>query len=373
MIKSLKDKQYYIDRYDKLTIDRCRRHIKSFDQISTNQKLGEVANGKILKPWTGVARDVSLHFVIGEAYLNKESTIKKWMLEDQQKDERLESAILPSGIKCQKCFIPMDFECKHLHGIDDDKVLFIFRCNKCRQGRGFFENGQEYLPAPSLCPKCKIELKDKVKRSEDKIIHIETCPRCDYKDETVFNLSKKNEVIDPEFEKDRARFCLSAEEGSKYYDGKIKLEAAVKMLEKFKEKEQNKELYDKLANMKKMTVPELQAYLSKEFENSNYKSLEFSSPEIEKDVFVNFTVQDCKSGRSSQESQYDLRKNIRKLLSDTNWRLVGDNVYYRLGVISGRFRGYDREEDLLKLIKAGHSLPTPITRQRRGYGPYPKG
>lgn len=44
-------------------------------------------------------------------------------------------------------------------------------------------------------------------------------------------------------------------------------------------------------------------------------------------------------------------KLIKTALSDTNWRLMSDGVSYRLGMLEGRLRAYEREEDLLKLVE----------------------
>ena len=67
-------------------------------------------------------------------------------------------------------------------------------------------------------------------------------------------------------------------------------------------------------------------------------------------MIINFTVQDNKTGREEYDSRMTLKKLIQKLLIETNWRLMSDGIDYRLGILSGRLRGYEREEDLLKII-----------------------
>lgn len=79
--------------------------------------------------------------------------------------------------------------------------------------------------------------------------------------------------------------------------------------------------------------------------------LQLANPEIDRNVVVPFTVQDSKTGRESRTSEYDLKRLLKKILEDTNWRLMTDGVNYRLGVLAGRLRGYESEEDLLKLVK----------------------
>ncbi|MDD4111034.1 MAG: hypothetical protein PHS54_05770, partial [Clostridia bacterium] len=48
-------------------------------------------------------------------------------------------------------------------------------------------------------------------------------------------------------------------------------------------------------------------------------------------------------------SIFDLKKLLNNSLKKTNWRLMSDGVNYRLGFLSGRLKGYEGEEDILKL------------------------
>ena len=74
-------------------------------------------------------------------------------------------------------------------------------------------------------------------------------------------------------------------------------------------------------------------------------------PDIDKFVIVWFTIQDADSSRKERDSEYKLRGLIKKILVGTNWRLMTEGVSYRLGYLSGRLKGYEREEDLVLLIK----------------------
>ena len=57
-----------------------------------------------------------------------------------------------------------------------------------------------------------------------------------------------------------------------------------------------------------------------------------------------------------RESSSDLKKLIKKRLKGTNWRLMTDGVSYRLGMLSGRLRGYEQEEGLVKLVRTKYTL-----------------
>jgi|GEM_PF-2680458 hypothetical protein len=41
-------------------------------------------------------------------------------------------------------------------------------------------------------------------------------------------------------------------------------------------------------------------------------------------------------------------------LEKTSWRLMSDGVTYRLGMMSGRIRIYEDQDDLAKLIESKH-------------------
>jgi translation initiation factor IF-1 len=69
-------------------------------------------------------------------------------------------------------------------------------------------------------------------------------------------------------------------------------------------------------------------------------------------MIIEFTVQDNKTGRGEYDSRIQLQRIIKKTLENTNWRLMSEGVNYRLGILSGRLRGYENEEDFIKLIRA---------------------
>lgn len=91
-------------------------------------------------------------------------------------------------------------------------------------------------------------------------------------------------------------------------------------------------------------------------EKQGYTRLTFGTPEMGKDLFVLFTIYDGNPKRTSLASTHDLQKHIKKGLRDTNWRLMSDGCSYRMGIVIGRLRAYEREEDLLKLVRKQDSL-----------------
>lgn len=117
------------------------------------------------------------------------------------------------------------------------------------------------------------------------------------------------------------------------------------------EKEKHKDLYDKVKELKKLKITELEELLVPVLEKAGYIKLSFKTPEVTKDVVVPFVVYDQRPDREGRASTYELEELLRKTLVDTNWRLMTDGTSYRLGMLEGRFHGYEREEDLLSLVR----------------------
>jgi len=337
----LKDKQYYIDLYDKHTVEMCREIEKEF----------RGTKNEIAKIWGECIREIKLHTTKGERYLNKKETISEWEQKDREKDNVFNSATAPKNIRCLTCGNELYEISKDLHDWSSDnkiRVLFMYECpNKCLPRRAFFDDGSEWQAKPRLCPKCRLKLAILHKKEPNKIITTETCNGCGYKDVDVLNLAHKKKKVDKNFIKDRERFCLSDKEGSDYLGSKMRMKF---YHDKYKEKDKNKEKYKKVEKLEKLTFIQLKNKISSILEEKGFVCLDFDKPEIDKDIKIDFTVQDSKDERKPMESEADLKSILKKTLKETNWRLINNNVYCRLGILSGRLRGYEKEEDLLKLV-----------------------
>jgi hypothetical protein len=75
-------------------------------------------------------------------------------------------------------------------------------------------------------------------------------------------------------------------------------------------------------------------------------------PPPDRQIILNFTVRDTEENRKEHESQKTLEDIIGNALEDKNWALMSDGVQYRLGLLSGRIRGYETEDDLTELTKS---------------------
>jgi len=346
MYKYLKDKQYYIDLYDKLTVDHCRRMKRLFNNADCKESKADSSN---------VFGDIAMPFIVGEEYLRKEKTINKWMDRDRTRDELLKTAPTPKAPICQTCGNTMRFDLKALHGDNDTHVLFFFSCENNHKGRAFLETGEEYIPQKHLCPKCKLELKSSTKRRGGKLIIIQTCP-CGYKDEMALG-GGKEERPDPDFEKDRGQYCLTKEKGQEYLSAKYHLESAAGMVKEYENRDKNKELYSQVDCLQKLTLPQLKKFIESRTAKTKFSSLHFSSPQMNRHVIVEFTMEDTDDNRQEFDSKKDCRKLFEDILYNTNWNLMSEGISYRMGVLSGRLKALESKEDLLEKIKTRKPLP----------------
>ena len=107
----LKNRQYYADLFDKITVEKCRRMEKDFNSKSHSLD----PKDKVRYQWEKVCADVMMSFVAGEQYARKEQAITEWMKRDEQKDEFLNSTELSIEPSCLNCGKQIDFKDKHLY------------------------------------------------------------------------------------------------------------------------------------------------------------------------------------------------------------------------------------------------------------------
>jgi hypothetical protein len=241
MEKHLKPKQYYIDLYDRHTVEQCRRTEKIWNKEEADLPKDKKVSKKQMAQIKSFAHEWYMHIEMGERYLNKEKIIREWMDSDQKKDDLYESAQAPEDIRCLTCRNRVIPTFKELWSELDkpDRVLFMYDCpNKCMPRRAFFSDGEEWRVKPHLCLHCSTPLDEKIDDDGKRLLTTRTCPKCKYaeKDELVWSVKKEKE-LDEDFAKDRDRFCMTEEEGRKFQDEKWNLEQLAKFSDEWKEKE----------------------------------------------------------------------------------------------------------------------------------------
>lgn len=353
--KHLQERWEYEKRYDQMTIEECKRHIQISENIKLDPNKYKPGKSYSLASARKVVLDIGLYFVQGEAYVKRETTIQKWMEEDGKKDASLQNAHVPTNIHCDSCYQLMEPESNMLdHSSDDLKVMFMFRCYKgCKLGKVVYEDGTIWINPSSLCPNCKIKLESSSKRIKSKIFTTDSCSHCGYKRKDELDLTVEKEVIDPHFSEDRKRFCLSYEEGEKYRQSYWNYENMNRINKDFEERQKKEKdpVFQKAKKLKKLTVVELEQLLLKTLNKKDYTKLNLGAPEMEQYIIVPFTIQEISRKRNNRESNLLLKRIIDRALEGTNWRLMSEGISYRLGILSGRLKAYEREEDLVNLVK----------------------
>lgn len=234
--------------------------------------------------------------------------------------------------------------------------MFFLECSACKERKHIFEDGTEWIHEPDLCPKCKSEVKHSYKRKGDIVTTTIKCTSCSYKNVEIDDFKKDEEERLQKEQKERdllekyiPEFCLSKEKGDELLDGFEQLKFMNEVYEYELQKYQDP-VYEKTFNVKRLTIIELEKVLNKKLVKYKFKNLAFDKPEITRFVIVPFSVQDNDTNRSSKDSTKELEKIIKEALEITNWRLTPDGTSYRLGYISGRLKGYERDEDLHELF-----------------------
>ena len=355
-MKFLKSHQEYLDQYDKLTVQRCRE-IEDLHKKTkySNTVVKQNSEDVDLQPIAEACHEIRMYYLTGEYYEKKDKTIRAWEEQAKARDDLYESAEAPENISCLTCGHLMFVSSKtfDMAYIDaPDRVLFFYDCPlKHKPSRLFYNTGEEYIIKPSVCSKCKSPVVEDSKKTKKGVLVTKTCTKCSHVEIDDMDFSVKKEKPDLDFVKDRARFCLSKEEGEKFLADKFHSESLGKMMDEWKEKDAKKPLYDKVAQIKKLTILQLEELLVPLLEENKYIKFHMKDPETGRDLFVPFIVYESDEKRDEYSSIKTLEKLIRKALEGTNWRLMSEGVRYRLGMLEGRLRAYEREEDLLKLVE----------------------
>jgi len=333
--KHLKDEKYYLDLYDKFTVEEGLRLERSHANITKEMDPGAAS----------LYLELLMYFFKGGRYAKRQEVVKGWMQKDFQRDQHFENAHEPRNVMCMFCEKPMEmFDRMFDYGLDKkaDRVYFLYRCQDCRVGKKIYEDGFEEDIIPWKCPSCSGEMDITHEEEGDKLITIKKCKHCSYSDRDVLDWKSSHEpkpTVEEkkQFVKDKLRFCLSDKEGMEYVESRHKLDELSKMMKEDKEKH-NAQRKRGVVKLKSVTLTQLEALLRKTFKKNGFERFNLRVEDMVGDMKVAFTVQDMKE-REAYGSKRALKKVIDTTLKDTNWRLMSDGLTWKLGVLSGRLRG----------------------------------
>lgn len=364
MYAHLRDRQHYEDRYDHTTVYLARIDMKTF--LSFRDKWHEQSpdneENQFRNSWH--LNNFYMMMVgnkLVDRYNERDQAIRVMMAEDEARDARLSAARLTAEPHCEHCdeigLRITDKMLMHRDGQDGDGVLFMLRCPHCEKNTATWEDGAPWEHRHIKCPGCQSTMEEMSSRRNRVLITTYNCPNCSHTYKDKLDLNREEETEDPGYEEDRRIFCLQdAAMRKEHQDAKFRFEGLIRFAKEHKEKEDNKNIYDAMKEMRRPKIAELTPLLQPVLEKAGYIDFSLDKPEIGKDVFVGFNCLDTMSDRSDYDSRKTLEKLVNKVLADTNWRLMTDGIYYRLGYLNGRIRAYEREEDLKKLVTKNMKL-----------------
>ena len=356
----LKDRKYYEDVYDGVTVSIARRNVASFEKF--RERWFEIMPDEKPDSQRSIFNLNWIYMLMAgsklvERYDEREADIQRMMSEDTIKDEKVAEARLSEEPICQHCSKTglriIDKMLHHRQSFDEpEEVLFMLKCPHCDKNSAVWEDGKALEHKEKRCPKCNSSMYEKDTRRGKVFTTTYTCGSCGHTYKTKLDLNPKEDEIDPDFERDRYIYCLQDEKMlQEHRDAKWRLEGMAQMGKEMKEKRENKEIYDAVAQIQKVNIGQLTDTLQPAIEKAGYIELSFDKPEIGKDVFVGFSCLDGKRDREEYDSRKTLQKTIKTALSETNWRLMSEGISYRLGYLNGRISAYEREEDLIGLVE----------------------
>ena len=348
--KHLKERSAYEESYDSATVDRCRSIEEYF--LSPEIQHHPLSDGRGFPNWI---MPLKIFHMTGERYRNREETINKWMEKDRQRDAML--AQKPPLMRCPSCGQVMEcVDTSIRYGFEEgehDRVAFFLACKPCKEVHHVYENGTKVPRTPLLCEKCNQEVEFSSEERDGKDYYIRTCKHCGHIEERMNSLDEEEKSPTQDelerFERDKKRFCLSEEQGQRF----LRWEERMKQTDTQKEEHLlNVELYDRVKEVKSLNIASLEKKLRKVLEKAGYADLHTTMPPSGREIILEFSVRDTKDNRKDLDSRNALRETIENSLEMTNWSLYPESVTYRLGLLNGRIRGYESEEDLEKLTRS---------------------
>lgn len=88
-------------------------------------------------------------------------------------------------------------------------------------------------------------------------------------------------------------------------------------------------------------------------EKHGYTKITFEKPVFTKHTVIPFSVQDP-TDRNEEQSIKQLQKILLRDLFETNWRLVKTDLSYRMGYLTGKLKGFEQDDDMMKIAKEIH-------------------
>lgn len=346
-----KTDQYYIDKYDRMTIERLKEL-----EAQEVQELRGVTDPMLrleIKARHEIGNRQFKHVAIMFAR-NRESTIRDWMLKDERQDRLVAQHPIPKGVTCDTCGETMQF-CMHDFDVDGIPLLFFFECPQHHPPRKVLHpDGRRHYFPKITCIKCGHEVRYESYKANNILYSTTTCPGCEEVEKEEIHLTHYAKKLLPVAQEDRQKYCLSFLTARTFVEDLESLANMFESLDASKKEQELRELYgvDKIERLK---IPAMESRIQDILEKAGFTKIAFDRPQIKTHTILPFSMQDP-TDRDEQESSKLASTAIKTDLLPTNWRLNGQ-IDYRLGYLTGKLKAYESDEDLLKLAKEqkGHN------------------
>lgn len=389
----LKERDHYESLYDEITVEQCRSGERVVNKAfhETEKKLSKSELKEKRAGWYLLYSQTYCGYVESVAAMRRykrQETIDKWMERDEQKDQRLADAQLAKRPFCRSCGKDMDVVMKEYlqrkrAGRDDEEdIILMFECKSCHKRYTFWQDGTEWEGADKVqCKKCGGEMTTAYSKKFGVVTTTYKCTKCKHVETETLDLNKddpaEEEPADPLYELDRRRFVFDDEMEQKFKAKMNHLLRMAKLELDADDRTEHVDVYEAIKTIKQLKIAQLSDILKEALEKAGYREFKLGDPELGQQVAIGFNCLDGKSERKEYDSKKDLQKLINKTLDDTNWRMMSEGVDYRLGYLSGRFKAYEKEEDLKKLVEqriksgslapAKKQAPEPAEEKQRKY------
>ena len=179
----LKQRQFYEVRYDLHTIKVCLKDEQFWQDIyrkkDNNERFKDIPKEEIDRGFNYL-RYWHLLAIKGERYRRRKETLNTWIEEAHAQQEKIDLTPTPSGVHCSYCHHQKLIEkSRHLEDLDTSKplrVLFLLECSSCRKRKWTYDNGEEHISKPDLCPNCSREIETKCTLQHRVLTTTAKCP-----------------------------------------------------------------------------------------------------------------------------------------------------------------------------------------------------
>lgn len=336
MEKFRKSDQFYIDQYDRHTIEELKElelQIEKVYRIINTKKNSEHYSDyfKLQMQY----QDTAVHFA-----RQREKLIQSRIYEDEKKDRLIQSIPIPKNVRCNTCFELMKFDLFDFVE-NDSELIFIFSCyHNHLPKKAVYAGGREFYVAKHLCSYCGGKFISAKKEMDNKLTLIDTCEQCDRIE--IMEIDRSVKKILPINEDERKKYCTDFKGAKTFYDDLMALVNLSISLDKDNEID--------VSRLKQLNIAQMEKVVSEELEKSEFTKIQFEKPKVGRFLTIEFSAQDIVD-RDEKNSTKELIRSIKTILFPTNWRLDLNSVSYKLGFLSAHIKGYSEKEDLFKILK----------------------